>query len=177
MVTNAVTNAATNVVTTTDDLPSSGLLSFYDRLRGRVGEAIAARGGRLGPRVAEALLLVPDVFVLLARLSLDRDVPKKTRALLASAVAYFVLPADFLPELALGPAGYVDDLVLALAVVAHGFGRDVEPLAARHWSGSQELRQVVGDVLRSARALVGTSVYRRLVAYLRQRGVELETGA
>lgn len=157
-----------------DDLPSTGLLSFYDRLRGRIADGVARRGGRFGPGVASALLLVPDVFVLLGRLSLDRDVPRPTRALLASALAYFLLPADLFPELLVGPGGYVDDLVLSLAVLAHAFGADLEPAAARHWSGSERLRVVVADVLGSARALVGASLYDRVAALLRRRGVDLD---
>ena len=83
-----------------DDLPSTGLLSFYDRLRERVVVAVERRGGRLGSGAAEVLLLAPDVFMLLARLSLDREVPKTARALVASTLAYFILPVDMLPEAA-----------------------------------------------------------------------------
>src|SRR5262245_59645581 len=57
------------------DGASSGLLSFYDRLREKILQAVEKRGGRLGEGAVRALLLVPDVFILLVRLSLDREVP------------------------------------------------------------------------------------------------------
>ena len=49
-----------------------------------------------------ALLLVPDVFILLVRLALDKDVPGSARAMIGGALAYFVLPFDLLPEAILG---------------------------------------------------------------------------
>src|SRR4051794_27262937 len=122
------------------DLPSSGLLSFYDRLREKILHAVEKRSGRRGARLTEdavrALLLVPDVFILLVRLTLDKEVPGSARAMIGGAIAYFILPIDLLPEAFLGPAGYLDDLVLAVAVLAQAFGGDLEPYARKHWSGS-----------------------------------------
>jgi len=160
-----------------DDLPSRGLLSFYDRLRERVLAAIERRGSKLGARTAEALLLVPDVFILLVRLALDREVPKSTRLLVASTLAYFVLPIDFLPEAVVGVGGFADDLVLAVAVLSQAFGHELEPYAERYWSGSKKLRTVLGDVLEAAHALVGYNVYERLKGYLAKQGVDLDAAA
>src|SRR5687768_7613809 len=81
--------------------PSSGLLSFYDRLREKIVHAVEKRGGKLGEGTVRALLLVPDVFMLLVRLSLDRDVPGSARALIGGTLAYFVLPIDLFPEVLL----------------------------------------------------------------------------
>ncbi len=66
----------------TEALASSGLLSFYDRLRQRVAAALERRGGRLGRATADVLLLAPDLLILLARLGLDRSVPPKSRRLI-----------------------------------------------------------------------------------------------
>ncbi len=165
---------ASEGTTSLDRLPSTGLLSFYDRLRGRIVRILERRGGKLGPGIASALLLVPDVFVLILRLAMDKDVPKPTRALLASTLAYFVLPIDLMPEGVLGPIGYLDDLVLALAVLSQTFGTELESHAEKYWSGSQSLRTVLGDVLGSANSLLGSSLYARMRGLLEKRGVELE---
>lgn len=157
-----------------DSLPSSGLLSFYNRLRRRVTRTLHRRAGKLGDRAASALLLVPDVFILLLRLALDKDIPKATRATLASTLAYFVLPLDLLPEAVLGPAGYLDDLVLALAALSQAFGKELEPYAEKYWSGSQPLRRVIGDVLVTASSLLEGNLYERLRARLAKQGIELE---
>jgi len=154
-------------------LPSRGLLSFYDRLRGRIEQRLE-RGGKIGRQAAAALLLVPDVFIMLVRLALDKEVPTPTRALVASALAYFILPVDLLPEIVLGPVGYLDDLVLALAVLSEAFGTELEPYAAKYWSGAQSVRRVVGDVLEAAHGLIGADVYERLKGLLAKRGIDLD---
>ena len=157
-----------------DSLPSRGLLSFYDRLRRRVSDFLEERGGQLGSTASDYLLLVPDVFILLARLSLDKEVPKEQRALIGSALAYFLLPVDILPEIALGPVGYLDDLVLSALVLSKAFGDQLEPFADRHWSGSRKLRTVLGDVAQSAESLLGKDVYGKLMSLLRKKGLEVE---
>ncbi len=157
-----------------DQLPSAGLLSFYDRLRERVANTVEKRGGKLGPGAAQALLLAPDVFILLVRLSLDKEVPRSTRMLVGGALAYFIMPLDLMPELVLGPMGFLDDLLLSVAVLTEVLGRDMEPFAEKHWSGTRRLRTVMGDVLGSAHSLVGDNVYDRLRAMLAKRGIDLD---
>jgi uncharacterized membrane protein YkvA (DUF1232 family) len=157
-------------------LPPSGLLSFYDRLRERVVHTVERKGGKLSKRAANALLLVPDVFMLLVRLALDKEVPGATRALIGGALAYFVLPADLLPEALIGGAGYLEDLVLAAAVLSQAFGGELERYARRHWSGSEELRTVLHDLTAAASALLGENLYARLKRVLGRRGIDLEGG-
>ena len=79
--------------------------------------------------------------MLLVRLSLDKNVPTQARMLIGGALAYFVLPFDLLPEAIVGVGGYVDDLVLATAVLSQAFGGELEPYARKHWSGSEDLRE------------------------------------
>jgi uncharacterized membrane protein YkvA (DUF1232 family) len=160
------------------DLPSGGLLSFYDRLREKILHGIEKRRGRRGGKLTEdavrALLLVPDVFILLARLALDKDVPGSARAMIGGALAYFILPIDLLPEAFLGAAGYLDDLVLATAVLAQAFGGDLEPYARKHWSGSEDLRVVLQDVTEAAQSLLGHKTYDKVRGLLSRRGIPLE---
>lgn len=154
--------------------PSSGLLSFYDRLREKIVHAVEKRGGKLGEGTARALLLVPDVFMLLVRLSLDRDVPGSARALIGGTLAYFVLPLDLFPEVLLGGVGYMDDLVLASAVLAQAFSGELEPYARRHWSGSEDLRVVLRDITTSAHSLLGQNLWDRVKGLLRRRGIQVD---
>lgn len=154
-------------------LPSSGLLSFYDRLRRRMVGVAEERGGRFAEGTVRALLLVPDVFILLVRLALDKEVPAQARMLIGGALAYFVLPMDLLPEGIVGIGGYVDDLVLATAVLSQAFSGELEPYARKHWSGSEDLRVVIRDVTYTAENLLGAKLYGRLKALLAKRGIRL----
>ena len=154
--------------------PSSGLLSFYDRLREKIVHAVEKRSGKLGEGAVRALLLVPDVFMLLVRLSLDREVPGSARALIGGTLAYFVLPIDLFPEALLGGIGFMDDIVLASAVLAQAFSGDLELYARKHWSGSEDLRVVLRDITTTAHSLLGDNLYSKIKNLLRRRGVEVE---
>ena len=157
-----------------EELPNHRLLSFYDRLRERILHTVERRGGKLSEGAAKALLLVPDVFILLVRLMLDKSVPGSTRAMIGGALAYFILPADLLPEMILGGAGFMDDLVLATAVLSQAFGGDLEPYARRHWSGPEDLRVVLRDISQTAQSLLGQNLYDKLRRLMGRRGIRLE---
>ncbi len=156
------------------DLPSTGLLSFYDRLRRTIVEGTERHGGKLPGDALKMLLLVPDIFILMVRLTLDKSVPKGARAMIGGALAYFILPFDLLPEAILGPIGYMDDLVLAVAVLSQVFGGELEPYARKHWSGPEDLRVVLRDVTQASQALLGVSLYGRLKKLLARRGIEID---
>ena len=132
------------------DPPSSGLLSFYDRLRERVLATVERKGGKLGTGMVQVLLVAPDLFMLLARLALDPNVPGKSRSLVGGALAYFVIPVDLLPEALLGVGGYTDDVVLAATVLSHVFSNDLAPYVQRHWSGSRELSAVLQSITQTS---------------------------
>lgn len=149
------------------------ILGFYDVLRKRIDRWVNKRGGRLGAVGVDVLLLAPDLFVLLVRLSLDRSVPASTRALLGGAIGYFVLPFDLFPEGVLGPGGFVEDLVLAAAILNHALSDELEPLAEKYWSGPQKVRTVLRDLVQSANALLGEGLSERLGRVLKRRGVPL----
>lgn len=155
------------------EVVSLRLLSFYDRLRGRIVRAIEKRGGRLARGAADVLLLVPDVFMLLVRLALDPQVPAPTRSLIGGALAYFLLPFDLLPEALVGGLGFADDLVLAAAVLTQALGPELEPRAQLYWSGRRELRRVLQDVVGTAQSLLGENLVGRLERLLARRGVSL----
>jgi uncharacterized membrane protein YkvA (DUF1232 family) len=101
-------------------------------------------------------------------------VPGSTRALIGGALAYFILPVDLLPEALLGPAGYLDDLVLAAAVLAQAFGGELEPYARKHWSGSEDLRVVIQDISETAQSLLGQNLYDRLRKLMSRRGISVK---
>jgi uncharacterized membrane protein YkvA (DUF1232 family) len=158
------------------ELPSSGLLSFYDRIRERILKSLEGRGrgGKLTESALKALLLVPDVFILLVRLALDKEIPASTRAMIGGALAYFILPIDLLPEAFLAGAGYMDDLVIAAAVLSQAFGGELEPYARKHWSGPEDVRVVLKDITESAQALLGQNVYDRVRRVMSRRGIRVD---
>ena len=86
---------------------------FYDRVRSAIQRYIEKKVAVV-EKSAEFLLLVPDVFILLWRLTTDSRVSGKHKGLLLSAVAYYIFPFDIIPEAVVGPIGYLDDLVFGV---------------------------------------------------------------
>jgi uncharacterized membrane protein YkvA (DUF1232 family) len=86
---------------------------------------------RFWRKVERTLARLPFVEDLLAayHCALDRDTPGHVRGVLLGAIAYFVLPADLIPDVLAG-LGFTDDAaVLAAAVTA--VGRHITPAHRR----------------------------------------------
>lgn len=134
---------------------------FYDRMRQGIRQYLD-RKGKVAGTTAEYLLLAPDVFVLLWRLVNDRRVNAKNKMLLGSGIAYYLFPLDFMPEGFLGPAGYLDDLVLGVYLLNKMLA-DTDPAVLRqHWSGSEDILKSIKTVLNAADKLVGRDIFSRL---------------
>lgn len=67
-------------------------------------------------RVAGQLPFVEDI-VAAYYCALDPATPTRVRGMLLAAIAYFILPFDFLPDIIAG-LGFADDAALVTAVVA-----------------------------------------------------------
>ena len=108
---------------------------LWDRLRERV---IAPRRGGAGLR--DVLLLLPDLTVLLFRLTRDPRVPVGAKLVAAAGVGYVLSPIDLFPGRLFGPFGLIDDLVIVSAACSRLLNQVHPDLVRAHWSGQ-------GDVL------------------------------
>jgi len=108
------------------------------------------------------------MFMLLWRLTTDSRVAGKDKVLLGSAVVYFILPFDLIPEAIVGPIGYLDDLVFA-AYVLNKILTNTDPAILReHWSGNGDVLQAIQRVLNAADTLVESKVTARLKKMLKR---------
>jgi uncharacterized membrane protein YkvA (DUF1232 family) len=144
-----------------DQLPRDRATRFYDRIRNTIQRYVDKKGALAG-KTAGFLLLVPDVFILLWRLTTDSRVNGKDKVLLGSAVAYYVMPFDLIPEALVGPAGYLDDLVFGVYVLNKILGNVDASILREHWSGSDDVLDSIQKVLNSAESLVGTDLVGRI---------------
>jgi uncharacterized membrane protein YkvA (DUF1232 family) len=113
----------------------------------------------------DLIFQAPALYRLLCSLLDDKRLPARLRPLVASAVAYFILPADVIPESIHGPYGYVDDIWLcawALDVVRKSVGAD--DILTDNWDGEAPLITLLSDILKQEKELIGDA-RERILAY------------
>lgn len=85
----------------------------------------------------EAILLLPNVVKLLARLMRDSRVPVRRKVFAATVMVYVVSPIDIIPDLIPG-LGKFDDILLAALAVDHLISGADHDVIADHWDGSED---------------------------------------
>jgi uncharacterized membrane protein YkvA (DUF1232 family) len=114
-------------------------------------EDIAAYEGRHDDLIYQA----PALYRLLTRLLDDPNLPGRLRPLVLAAIAYFILPADIIPEALEGPYGYVDDIWLC-AFVAERIRQELgDEILTSNWDGEALLLPLIGDILAQENDLLG----------------------
>jgi uncharacterized membrane protein YkvA (DUF1232 family) len=133
---------------------------FYRAFRTRIDTWLAKQGE--GYRHAELLLIAPDLFHLLCRLVFDKRVPPAEKAKLAAAIAYFVSPFDVIPELMLGPIGFLDDVAVAAFALNSVINSGQGAIAKELWAGDGDVLVLIQSIVASADDMLGQGVWKRL---------------
>jgi uncharacterized membrane protein YkvA (DUF1232 family) len=117
-----------------------------------IAEEIEHYTGRHENLIVEA----PAFFRLLDHLLDDPNLPGKLRPLVLSAIAYYVLATDIIPEDLKGPYGYIDDIFLS-AFVANYVRRESksDDILLRNWDGKATLLPLIEGILANERSLIG----------------------
>ena len=134
---------------------------FYQKLRKKV-KAWEEKERNRSHRWAEWLLLAPDMFHLLIRLAADPEVPIQQKGKLAAVIAYFISPIDLMPEIILGPTGFLDDICLAAYALNAIINEVDEEVVTRHWAGEDDILAVVQNILILADKMLGSGLFKRL---------------
>ena len=132
-------------------------LDFYQQLRNRFKKWIDSDEGK-NYKFAEYLLAAPDLFHLMCKLSLDKSVSVKHKAMLGGAVAYFISPIDLIPEAIVGPLGYVDDIGLAAFVLRKIIAENPDPVI-EYWAGDGDILILVEKILDIADQMIGKGLW------------------
>ncbi len=133
---------------------------FYQKLRRNIKTWLSKEGKE--HRWAEYILLAPDLFHLILKLSTDKDVPPAEKVKLVAVITYFVSPLDFIPEAILGPIAFADDIVL-VAFVLNSLLNKVDPeVVKRHWAGEEDILQLVQKIILAADKMVGSGIVKKL---------------
>ena len=134
---------------------------FYLKIRKKIKKWVESDKGKSN-KWSEYVLIAPDLFYLLWKLSLDENVPANEKVKLLAAITYFISPIDLLPEALLGPAGYVDDIALT-AFVLNGLVNNTDPeIVRKYWSGEEDILLVLKKIIRVSDQMVGKGLWQKL---------------
>ncbi len=129
---------------------------IYQSLRAR----ISARLG--GSSLIEYLFLPFDFFHLLFRLAGDDDVPAMEKVKLAGAIIYLVSPLDIMPEMFIGPIGFLDDIALGAYVLNGIVNKTFPEVLYRCWAGTGGVLEKTQTALRVADKMIGAGLIKKL---------------
>lgn len=115
-------------------------LKFYEDLRKKTKSWTNEKTGKLGGKLGEYLFLLPDFFILICRLAVDKRVPIKEKLKVSGIIAYMIMPLDLIPDF-IPIIGYMDDLVLVVLGLNMILNGTDPKVLQDNWSGE-------GDVLR-----------------------------
>jgi len=134
---------------------------FYIKIRNDVKDWLHKNADK-NDKWSEFLLAAPDLFHLLYKLSVDKDVPSKKKVKLAAGIAYFISPIDILPEAFLGPVGYLDDIAIA-AYILNDLVNEIDPQIVRnHWAGETDILDLIKTILANADKMIGSKMWKKI---------------
>ncbi len=121
------------------------VLGWYERWRKRIHAWVSRHADET---LASILLLVPDLLVLVIRLTKDQRVPWVVKGQLALAAAYVLSPLDLVPEAFLGPIGLAEDAgVLALVLYWLKSVGSLDPTVLReNYPGKGDVEKVIDNL-------------------------------
>jgi uncharacterized membrane protein YkvA (DUF1232 family) len=99
------------------------------------------------------ILYIPDLFKLLCDM-MDQKIDAQDRQNINSALAYFVLPNDFLPEDVHGPMGYADDAFVCAMVVKKLLEKYGDKMIEDLWENEEDLRSVIDTCLEKGKKIL-----------------------
>ena len=119
--------------------------SWYEIWRERVQDWVFEN---LNAEIGDVIFVVPDLFILIARLIRDNRVPATVKERLAATTSYVVSPFDQVPESLLGVVGLADDAG-ALALIGYWLVNVIEidrEILQCHWPGTSDPVTVIEEL-------------------------------
>ena len=115
----------------------------------------------LKDRMRNLLMFLPNLVKLFAKLLTDKRVPSTEKILVVGAIAYVIMPLDFIPDV-IPFAGQVDDIYLVALTLTRLISRTDEKVLNEHWSGGGNLASLAESITKIAPMLLPKRVSRIL---------------
>jgi len=136
-------------------------LQFYEKLRETITGFAQKKVGVKAEKYTEYVLALPDFFILLCRLFVDKRVKASQKLLVGGIIAYVMSPIDIIPDF-IPVIGYVDDLVLivfGLNLVLNELDRQV---VLDNWSGEQDVLGLMQKISAAAEEFLNKNILRKI---------------
>lgn len=124
-------------------------LQFYEKLRSKLGNKLPKSKDPSKLQLSDFLFALPDFFILLTRMFMDKRIPANKKVFLGSIIGYLILPIDIIPDF-IPVLGYVDDLVLVVLALDQILNETDERILIENWSGKSN----VIDLIRSLTKII-----------------------
>lgn len=108
----------------------------------------------------------PNLFKLLCDVLDEEAIDRETRNEICSAIAYYVVPMDIIPEQIYGPYGYIDDIYITVYVlrnVAEKYGYD---LLQEVWDFPNNVKEVMDDCYEKSFEVLEEDQIESILAYV-----------
>jgi len=139
---------------------------YIDSLRSKIQNWLNTTVGKTN-KWGKYIQYTPDLFHLLIKLSGENDITAQSKAKLAVAIAYFVSPLDLIPEEFWGALGYIDDIALTAYVLNDILQSNDPQIILKHWQISEDLTDLISDILNDAEEMVGKKWWVKLKELVR----------
>lgn len=142
-------------------VPADEARPLYERLRADAKRSLE----RIMPgplsRLAPWVLALPDLTVLLWRLTKHAGIDGRRKALAAAALAYIIWPLDSLPDF-LPALGWLDDTTIALLALTSIASAASPELRAELWPGDQDVLVPLQAALNAFERVIGQRLFAAL---------------
>ena len=144
-------------------------LHFYEHMRQTVRRAVTNKAGEKSSKIVDYLLTLPDFFILLTRLGLDKRVTKVQKLFVGGIIGYLIMPIDLIPDF-IPVFGFVDDLVLVVYALNTMLNEIDANIVKENWSGDGDVLELLKKITRTAEEFLDKKILKKIKKFIEKMG-------
>lgn len=141
-------------------------LKFYEILRKRINRFAAEKTGKAGSKFTGYLLALPDFFILLCRLAVDKRIKAAQKMFIGGIITYVILPIDLIPDF-IPVIGYIDDLVLIVYGLNSILNEIDKQILLDNWSGEEDVLELLQKISMHSEKFLNKNLLNNIRKWLR----------
>jgi uncharacterized membrane protein YkvA (DUF1232 family) len=135
------------------------------------GKISVKEKARIRDRIENLLLFLPNLVMLLGGLLQDKRVPLAEKALFVAAIAYVILPLDFMPDI-FPFIGQVDDIYLVALTILRLINYTDEEVVREHWRGGGDIVELAETIANLAPIILPKRVSRIITSKVEMKEID-----